>query len=166
MRTLRLLAVLALTALVAPASAAAHSGLSQRENLPIPEVMFAWGAAVVLVLSFAALAVLWPSARLERTPWRPLPWGLGRLLGSRAVEAACGAIGVVLLMLTLVAGYVGPQTGADNFAPTFILIIFWVGLVFASLLFGDVFRAFNPWRAIGRAVGALTGRRATRPYPE
>ncbi len=40
-----------------------------------------------------------------------------------------------------------------------------VVLVFASLLFGDVFRAFSPWRAIGRATGAVLGRRAPAPYP-
>jgi hypothetical protein len=48
------------------------------------------------------------------------------------------------------------------------MITFWVGLVLVSILFGDVFRAFNPWRAIGRVVGAVVGRRAParRPYPE
>ena len=41
-----------------------------------------------------------------------------------------------------------------------------------SVLFGDVFRAFNPWRAIGRAVsagfGKLAGQRRPAPltYPE
>jgi hypothetical protein len=88
--------------------------------------------------------------------------------GSRAVEVVCGAIGVALLALVIVGGYVGPDAGADNLAPTFILIIFWVGLVFASQLFGDVFRALNPWRATGRAFGGLLGSRrpAPTPYPE
>jgi hypothetical protein len=168
MRTLRLVALLVLTALVTPAQAAAHSGLSSRQNLPLPEVVFAWAAAAVLVVSFAALAVLWPSSRLEETSWRPLPWGLGKALGSRAVEIVCGTIGVALLVFMIVAGYVGEQEPASNIAPTFIMIIFWVGLVFVSVLFGDVFRAFNPWRAIGRATGAMLGRRAPAPrrYPE
>ena len=56
------------------------------------------------------------------------------------------------------AGYEGGGSALDNLAPTFILIDFWVGLVFASVLFGDVFRAFSPWRAI-----QLPG---IRPYPE
>jgi hypothetical protein len=34
---------------------------------------------------------------------------------------------------------------------------FWVGLVVVSVLFGDVFRAFNPWRAFGRATGWAWG---------
>jgi hypothetical protein len=155
-----------IAALVAPAPAAAHSGLTSRQNLPIPPSMFAVAAAVVLAVSFVALAVLWPQPRMQTPPWRPLPFG--RLLASRPVEIACGTIGVVLLAVVIVGGYSGPQSGAGNIAPTFILITFWVGLVFASLLFGDVFRAFSPWRAIGRATGALLGRRAPAPspYPE
>jgi hypothetical protein len=168
MRPLRVAAVVAFAALAAPASAVAHSGLSQRQNLPIPDWLFAWAAAALLVVSFGALAVLWPQSRLERTSWRPLPWGIGRVLGSRAVDVLCGAIGVALLVITIVGGYVGVNTGADNFAPAFILIIVWVGFVVVSLLFGDVFRAFSPWRAIGRATGAVLGRRAPAPraYPE
>jgi hypothetical protein len=101
-------------------------------------------------------------------PWKPLPWGIGRALGSRPVEFLCGAIGAALLVIVILAGLIGPESPLDNLAPTFIMITFWVGLVFASLLFGDVFRAFNPWRAIGRTTGAVLGRRAParHPYPE
>ena len=72
--------VAAATALTA-APAQAH-GLVQRTNLPIPEWLFGWAAAIVLVASFAALAVLWPRPRLQEPAWRALP-GVGRLLGSR-----------------------------------------------------------------------------------
>jgi hypothetical protein len=161
MRRLWILAAAAATSLILPAAASAH-GLVQRSNLPIPKVLFNFAAATVLVLSFLALAALWPKPRMEGTPaWRALPW-IGRLLGSRAVEVLCGAIGVVLLVVTLLAGYIGSGTALNNFAPTFILITFWVGLVFASVLFGDVFRAFSPWRALGRLLPS----KGLRPYPE
>jgi len=155
-----------------PASASAH-GLVQRENLPIPEWLFGWAAAAVLVVSFAALAVLWPRPRLEdNEEFQPLPGGVGRALGSRATEIACGAIGVALLVVVVAAGYAGRPSALDNLAPTFIFITFWVGLAFASALFGDLFRAFNPWRAIGRATGWLVVRArggrpvSHRPYPD
>ena len=96
-------------------------------------------------------------------------WSMSSLVGrcpaarrcsARApVEIVCGAIGVVPAGLHRSApasrGATAPQ---DNFAPTFVLVVFWVGLVFVSALFGDVFRAFNPWRAIGRATGWLVTR--------
>ncbi len=147
---------LLLAAAALPAVAQAH-GLIQRANLPLPEWLFGYAAAAVLIVSFVALLVLWPEPRLERDRWRPLPGALGRVLGSRALEVVCGTIGVALLALVLVAGYAGTQNALSNIAPTFVFITFWVGLAFASALFGDVFRAFNPWRALGRASGWLRG---------
>jgi hypothetical protein len=152
---LAVLAGVAAAVALAPPAAEAH-GLVQRTSLPIPEWLFGWAAAIVLVASFVGLAVLWPTPRLQRPAWRALPGG--RLLGSRPVEALCGALGVALLVVVILAGYLGHGSALDNLAPTFILIDFWVGLVLASVLFGDVFRAFSPWRAI-RLPGF-------RPYPE
>jgi hypothetical protein len=152
-----LAAGLALAAL--PATASAH-GLIQRATLPIPEELFGAAAALVLIVSFVALAALWPEPRMADDHWRPMPGG--RVLGSAVVEAACGAVGVVLLALVIVSGLAGTENPLNNFATTFVFIIFWVGMAFASVLLGNVFRAFSPWRAIGRLL-RLRGR---RPYPE
>ena len=143
----------------------AHAGdLLGRSDLPIPEWLFGWAAAMVLVISFVALAVLWPEPKLERSSWRPLPGG--RVIASRAVEIVCGAIGVALLGVVLYTGLRGTQSPAANFAPTFVFVAFWIGLVPVSVLFGDVFRAFNPWRAIGRSVGWLASKAARGGLPE
>ena len=128
-------------------------GLVARTDLPIPEWLFGWAAAMVLVVSFVALAILWPDPRLQQEGWRPLPGGIGRALTGRPVEIACGAIGVFLLGVIVYTGLRGTQSSTANFAPTFIYVIFWLGLVPASVLLGDIFKAFNPWRAIGRGVG-------------
>jgi hypothetical protein len=156
-RALGLAAAMLGAAALAPAPALAH-GLVQRANLPLPEWLFGWAAAVVLVVSFVALAILWPQPRLERDRWRPLPGAAGRLLGSRPLEFALGALGVGLLALVIVAGFAGSQNAESNFTPTFVFITFWVGLAFASALFGDLFRALNPWRALGRAAGWILSR--------
>ena len=127
-------------------------GLVQRSSLPIPEWLFGWAAAIVLCISFVALAALWPKPRLEHPSWRPLPGGSRACSAAARVEIVGGVLGVAILALVLVTGYAGPPTPLDNFAPTFVFIIFWVGLVFASVLLGDLFRLFNPWRAIGRVL--------------
>lgn len=154
-------------AVVAPPAALAH-GLVGRADLPIPDWLFTWGATAVLVVSFVALATLWPEPRLQRPRLRPIPYG--DRLTSRPAEIAAGTIGVALLVLTIVAGYAGAQVTNDNWAPTFVYVAFWLGLVPVSIVCGDVFRAFNPWRAIGRVTGTVAARLGapTEPltYPE
>jgi hypothetical protein len=141
-------------------------GIVGRTDLPIPEWLFGWAAAIVLVVSFVALAVLWQEPRLTRGSFRPLPW-LSGVLSSVPVRILCGAIGAFLLGLTVWTGIDGQQTSQANFSPTFVFVTFWLGLVGLSVLFGDVFRAFNPWRALGRAVSwiARTAARAPMPAP-
>jgi len=147
-------------------------GLVQRANLPIPEWLFGWAAAVVLVASFVALALLWQEPKLADDRWRPLPGPLGRWLGWRALEVACGVVGVALLAVVVMSGLAGSESPLDNFAPTFVFIVFWVGLAFASALFGNLFAALSPWRALGRAAGWTAGRARAgrsprhRRYPE
>jgi hypothetical protein len=151
-------AAVAVGALAAPAPAAAH-GLVGRADLPIPEWLFGWAAAVVLVVSFAGLAVLWQRPQLEGADdFRPLPEGLSFALVNTATEMFAGLVGAGLLVLTIWSGLAGSQSPTANFAPTFIYVIFWVGLVPASILLGDVFRPFNPWRAIARGAGWVTAR--------
>jgi hypothetical protein len=142
-------------------------GLVARSDLPIPEWLFFYAALLVLFVSFVALAVLWPEPKLENEGWRPLPRGIGRGLASRPVEILCGAIGVFLLGVVVYAGLRGTQSTQANLAPTFVYVFFWLGLVPASVLFGDVFRAFNPWRAVGRSVSwiARTVARTDLPAP-
>ena len=140
-------------------------GIVGRSDLPIPEWLFGWAAAVVLVVSFVALAVLWPEPRLQDGGFRPFPRALSAILLSRPVEIVCGAIGVFLLGITIWSGLSGVQAATANFAPVFVFVVFWLGLVPVSVLFGDVFRAFNPWRAVGRAF-AWVGQTAARgPLP-
>jgi hypothetical protein len=135
-------------------------GIVGREDLPIPRQAFFIGATVVLVASFVALATLWPSPKLEEVRER-------RVLGvPRAVEVLCGAIGVAAFGLVVYAGLEGTQSVPANIAPTAVHVLFWVGIPVLSLLFGDVFRAFNPWRAVGRAGGWLAGRIAGGRLPE
>lgn len=149
-----------LAALVVPSAAAAH-GIQLVTDLPIPEWLFAWATAIVLVVSFVALATLWPAPRLDPPhdrAWRHYPpW----------LDPLCGAIGIALFVLIVYAGIAGAQLVTANITPTWIYVVFWVGLAVASVLFGDAFRPFNPWRAIARATAWLVSRmRRGAPAPE
>jgi hypothetical protein len=148
----------------------AHA-LVAREDLPIPAWLFAWGASIVLIASFFALSVAWREPRFEDDRWRPYGAGLSRALLGAPLQVLCGAIGVFLLGVTVYAGLDGTTAPDRNFAVTFVFVTVWLGFPVLSVLLGDVFRPFNPWRAIGRAVGgafaALAGERPRHlSYPE
>jgi hypothetical protein len=142
----------------------AHA-LVGREDLPIPAWLFAWGASVVLIVSFGALALAWRTPRLEEERWRPFPEWVSRLALNRGLEVIAGLIGVALLGVVVWSGLSGTEQPNANFSVTFVFVTFWLGMVLISVLFGDVFRAFNPWRAIARAAGGVSGLFTRRPRP-
>jgi hypothetical protein len=135
-----------------PGPALAH-GIGGVTDLPIPTWLFAWAGSIVLVVSFVALATLWPEARFDSAR--------GRVLAvlPQALEVVAGAIGVAVFALVVYAGLAGEQDEAtQNLAPVMVFVFFWVGLPVASFLFGDVFRVLNPWRAGARGVHWLAMR--------
>ena len=149
-----------LASVLLPAPALAH-GLVGKQDLPIPRWLFAWAAAVVLVVSFVALGSMWKRARWEQgVPAREV------LRVPRLLEPVCGAIGIAIFVLGVYTGLAGSKVATDNLLPTLVYVLFWVGVPCASALFGDVFRAFNPWLAIARASGWLVARVAGDAVPE
>jgi len=148
----------------------AHA-LVARKDLAVPEWLFAWGASIVLIVSFFALSVGWRVPRFERDRWRPLGAGLSRALVGLPAQIVCGAAGVFLLGVAIYAGLRGTEAPDRNFALTFLYVTTWLGFPLFSVVLGDVFRPFNPWRAVGRVMGggftALAGQRpAHLTYPE
>jgi hypothetical protein len=148
----------------------AHA-LVARQDLPIPAWLFAWGASIVLIVSFFVLSASWREPRLESERWRALGRALSSALIGLPAQILCGAIGVFLLGLSVYAGLHGTEAPDRNFTLTFIFVTCWLGFPLFSVVFGNVFKPFNPWRAVGRVVGggfeALAGQRfAHLRYPE
>jgi hypothetical protein len=139
-------------------------GIGGVRDLPVPESYFFTAAAIVLVVSFVALGALWRRPLLERhVEGRPLPHALQVVLLSRALRVLLGTISVALLVLVLATALFGTSLELLNFAPTFVFVIFWVGLPVLSVTLGDVWRVLSPWRAIADAtvwVLERTGRSA------
>jgi len=148
----------------------AHA-LVARQDLPIPAWLFAWGASIVLIVSFFALSAAWREPRFEDERWRSLGAGLSRALLGMPAQVICGLAGVLLLGVSVYAGLRGTEAPDRNFAITFLFVTVWLGFPVLSVLLGNVFKMFNPWRAVGRAVGgafeAIAGQRfAHAVYPE
>ncbi|MCI0686158.1 MAG: hypothetical protein L0Y54_02810 [Sporichthyaceae bacterium] len=143
-------------------------GVGGRQDLPIPFSLALVGAVVALLVSFAALGWLWREPRLRgETAGRPVPIGLQRMLDSTGFRWALRILGLLLVGFVVMAATLGPDR-ATNPTATWIYVLFWVGLVPASILFGPVWRQLNPLRTLQRGIAALLGTRpeeGLRPLP-
>ena len=105
--------------------------------------------------------------RLQREDWRPVPRGsISVLINPRSPSSSAGGRRRPGSR-PLRGPRAGPRTRPSHFAIVFVFYTFWLGMVLASVVLGDVFRAFNPWRAIGRAFSGafrlIAGQSAPAP---
>lgn len=140
-------------------------GLGGRADLPLPEWMFGYGAAITLLISFVALALFWPTARLEGgTTEHTLASGDSRVL--RAAAGLARIAGLAAFLLVLVAAAVGDEFPTRNLAPVTVYVVFWVGVTFATALLGDVWKVLSPFDTLallGQRLRLLVGERDVRP---
>jgi hypothetical protein len=124
-------------------------GIGGVRDLPVPESFFFTAAAIVLVVSFALLGLLWQRPLLEaHADGRALPAGLSTILLTGPLRVLLQVVSVALFVLTLATALFGTAVELLNFAPTFVYVIFWLGVPLLSILFGNVWRVLSPWRAL------------------
>ncbi len=132
-------------------------GFGGRSDLPIPFWLALYGAGIAVVISFAALGVLWPTPRLRGDEaGRPLPGPLQRLLDHPAPRLVARVVVFVLFVFVLRVAFAGPPDEGTNLAPFVVYINFWVGVLALSLLLGPVWRVVNPLRTLHRGLARLT----------
>ena len=164
------LLVLVVSLLALPGEALAH-GFGVRTDLPVPFWLYAYGAAAAVVLTFVLLVDArpvphrYPRFDLLRVGWfRAVFAGRPFLFGLRLLSVA-------LFSLVVLSGLLGGQTPEDNFAPTFVWIIWWVGLSFFTALVGNVWPLVNPWKVLFEWADGLAhrllgvGLELHEPYP-
>jgi hypothetical protein len=128
-------------------------GIGGVKDLPVPLWLFFYGAGVVLVVSFVALGALWRRPLLEgRDRGRPLPPWAQRVLLSRLLRVLLGLASAGLLGVVLCAAAFGEDSVAVNLAPTFVYVLFWLGLVPVVVLLGNVWSVLSPWKAVADGV--------------
>jgi len=123
-------------------------GIGGVQDLPVPRWLFYWGGAFVLVVSFILLGALWRTPQLaKRADGRDLGAAFGRfVLGPLRIVVQ--GLSIFIFVVVLAAALVGTTDSYENITPTFIYVVFWLGMPFLSLLLGNVWRGLSPWRAI------------------
>jgi hypothetical protein len=144
-------------------------GVGGRQDLPIPFTYALIGAAVALVVSFVALAVLWREPQLggPRTGVA-VPPAVQRVLDASATRWVIRLVGLAATAYVATAAIAGPDLVINPTAGV-VYVLFWVGLAPASVLFGPVWKLLNPLRTVhlllSRAMGSDPAA-GLRPLPE
>ncbi|HSK31954.1 MAG TPA: hypothetical protein VK903_00585 [Propionicimonas sp.] len=126
-------------------------GLGSRQDLPLPLPAVIGGAAVVLLVSFAILALAWRETRWDgRTGGRRLP-GLTRLVDAGWLRAAVAGFGLFAFCWVSAALWFGRDL-VTNPVFGFTYVWLWVGLVPVSLALGPVLRLANPLGLLARLL--------------
>jgi hypothetical protein len=132
----------------------------QRYDLPLPLYLYLAGAGAAVALSFVIMALIfraprqgdrWPGIDLLR--FRPM-----RIMLHPAVISIIRLVSVGLFLLVLATGFFGTQVPLKNFAPTFVWIIWWVGLAYVAALAGNLWPTINPWSVIFAGIEKLVRR--------
>ena len=126
--------------------ARAHA-FGPRYDLPLPLDLYLAGAGGAVALSFVIMVLVFraPPARTRRPGVDLLRFGPVHVLLHPAVIAVLQVISIGLFLLVLAAGFFGTQDTLKNFAPTFVWIIWWVGLAYVVALAGNLWPTINPW---------------------
>ena len=168
------LLLLLLLLVVTPDQALAH-GLGQSQNLPLPFWLYLFAAAAVVLVSFFQIGLLVG----ERHAWARYPRidlfrirSLRTVLTSRSLLVGLRVLSVTLFLLVILSGLLGRQAPSSNFAPTFVWIIWWVGLSFFTAFVGNIWPLINPWKilfewadGLVRRLGVRKGLYVGAPYP-
>ena len=146
--------------ILAGASPAAAHGAGALSGLPLPRWQFSWAIGATVVIAFFAAGTLWRRPLLDgAADGRAVP---GTLV-TRFLAVATRVIGVVVYVVIVTAGLFGSVFPAANIAPIGVLITFWVGLQFVSILVGDLWRLLSPFETLALVGAWVRARLRTGP---
>ena len=136
-------------------------GVGGRYTLPVPLNYFLVGAAATVALSFVMIGVFVQEQTQDRFSYPrfnllSIQWTRTLLVG-RMSRFFVQAISVAVFGLVLATSLFGENLVFSNFTPTFIWIIWWIGMVFISAFIGNVWAAISPWNIIFRWAEKILG---------
>ena len=137
--------------LLGPLASPAHAhGFGERYDLPLPLTYFVFAGAAAVVFSFVVVGLFvrgqhndsnYPRLNLFQSSL------LRFVLSGPATWLLCAA-SLFLFFLVIATGLFGSQRPVSNLTPTFVWIIWWVGMGFVVSLLGNLWAVVNPWKIL------------------
>ena len=117
---------------------------------PVPLMLCIVSGAVAVIGSFVLITFVprgivshprYPHVNLLQWNWIRL---VHRIHGIFWIQLSS----VCIFVVVVIAGFWGNADPVYNLAPTFVWVIFWVGITYVSAFVGDVWSILNPWKII------------------
>ena len=163
----RAFACVALGPALLPDTAWAHA-FGARHELTLPLSAYLWAAGAAVALSFVVMALV-GRRQAEAGSGRRFDLGAtfaGRVLCGPVVLTAIRLASVALFLLVVATAGFGSPDPLTNFAPTFVWVLWWVGMAYLSAFAGDLWRLVNPWAILfAWAERIFPGLRPRLAYP-
>lgn len=135
---------------MAAAPVYAH-GFGPRYSLPLPLNYFLVGAGATVALSFVVIG-LFVNAREGEFSYPRLDLLsigiIGPILKSGVLLTVIKVLSVASFVLLLATSLFGTNKPIENLSPTFVWIIWWVGMGYVSALIGNLWMLVNPWKIV------------------
>ena len=166
-------AVIAVAFGFAVSTVSAH-GFGERYALPIPLNMFMIAAAATVAASFVVIGLFvnkqssefsYPRYNLLTKPV------VGPILRNRVFVMVIKLVSVAVFLLVIATSLFGINKPVENFSPTFVWIVWWVGMGYISALLGNFWMMVNPWKTVfewieGFIAGKSSGNVGLFEYPD
>jgi hypothetical protein len=144
----------------APEPSFAHA-FGATYTLPLPSWIFLYGGGVTVALSFLLVSFFVGqkngSEKIRRININTNP--IVRGLTSRTLIKIGKALGLLLWVGIILAGYWGSQDTVSNISPTIFWVVFLLGFTYLTAIFGDLWAVINPLRIIVYWLERLLGPR-------
>jgi hypothetical protein len=129
----------------------------QPYTLPVPFWIYLYACAATLVVSFAIVGALMGAVGPARIPrgWDILPEDPSWQAVWKWVVRVLRACALAVLLLTIVAGFVGTANPLANINMTLFWVAFLLGFTYFTAIFGNIDALINPWRTIVEGIEAF-----------
>lgn len=128
---------------LAPGITYAHA-FGQQYTLPLPFALYATGAVIALIISFAILG-LYVAPDPKRTGSR---FQISIPIRSAWLERALRIVGVVVLILTIIFAFFGSSDFTLNPTPILFWVVLMLGMTYVSMFIGGLWRFLNPFESL------------------
>jgi hypothetical protein len=132
----------------------AHS-IDERYDLPLPLNFFVFGSALVVLISFISVLLVFTKPSIQTR----FPIVLFRNINNNSLikisKLSLQILSLVLFFVVLGACFWGDANPLQNLAPNFIWMAWWLGLSLLISIFGNIWPLLNPWLNIYQLIQRL-----------